>query len=62
MPSYECMILMRKLGRPETANVLKRTALNIYKNKGVLFGIENLGTRLLPYKISSFGKRYTEGR
>ncbi|OXA57821.1 probable 28S ribosomal protein S6, mitochondrial [Folsomia candida] len=61
MPSYELSILMRKLGQPETANVLKRAALNIFKNKGVLFGIENLGTRTLPHKIASFGKRYTEG-
>lgn len=62
MPSYELAILLRSLGKAETAKVLKRTALNIYKYQGLLFGIENLGNRPLPYAITSFGKKYRDAR
>lgn len=62
MPSYEALFILRKLSRPETAKVLKRAATHIYNSRGYLFGIENLGTRNLPHKISMQGRRYKEGR
>ncbi|CAL8147535.1 unnamed protein product [Orchesella dallaii] len=49
------------MARPEVAKVLKRAATNIYYNQGILFGIENLGHRALPYSISSEGRRHREG-
>ena len=62
MPSYELAVILRKMSRPETATVLKRVATQIYENKGLLFGIENLGQRKLPYRIRNHGNWNDEGR
>jgi len=61
MPSYELAVILRKMTRPETATVLKRIATQIYDNNGLLFGIENLGQRKLPYRIRNHGMWNTEG-
>ena len=50
------------MSRPETASVLKRVATQIYDNKGLLFGVENLGQRKLPYRIRNHGQWNDEGR
>jgi len=62
MPSYEAALLLRKMGNPETAVVLKRAILKIFDNNGILFGIENLGTRNLPILMRKHGMKHREGR
>jgi len=61
MPSYEVVFLLKKMAKPETATVLKRAAQQIMKNNGILFRIEGLGTRSLPYRMRAHGARHTEG-
>lgn len=41
-------------------STLKRTATQIFNKGGIIRKIENLGTRSMPYKISSHGLVYRE--
>ncbi|ODN06149.1 putative 28S ribosomal protein S6, mitochondrial [Orchesella cincta] len=61
MPAYEAILILKKMARPEVAKALKRATTNIFNNNGLLFGIENLGHRALPYGISAHGRRHKEG-
>lgn len=62
MPSYEASLVLRSLTKPELAAILKRSALKIFDKNGILFGIENLGTRKLPFAISKHSTKHREGR
>jgi len=62
MPSYEASFILRTMGRPDTANVLKRIALKIIDSRGLLFKVENLGSRKLPHAIRAHGMKCLDGR
>ncbi|XP_053952457.1 probable 28S ribosomal protein S6, mitochondrial [Anastrepha obliqua] len=61
MPSYELALVLRQMSRPEIVSVLKRTAETILDRDCVIRKLENLGTRMLPYKISEHGVVHREG-
>jgi len=60
MPSYELMVVLKKLARPDLVGALKRVSSLIYRSNGYLFDIQNLGTRPLPFKIRSHKAWNTE--
>jgi ribosomal protein S6 len=62
MPSYEAAMILKKMANPQTAAALKRVAQKIMDNNGILFEIQNLGTRNLPFKMASHGHKHMEGR
>ncbi|CAG9770604.1 unnamed protein product [Ceutorhynchus assimilis] len=55
MITYELMLLLRIMPKPEVKQVLQRTADQIFGKGGFIRKIENLGTRDMPYKTSSHG-------
>ncbi|XP_037933647.1 probable 28S ribosomal protein S6, mitochondrial [Teleopsis dalmanni] len=61
MPIYEVALCMRQMNRPELISAIKRTAVCILDNGGILRKLENLGTRALPYKISKHNLVHREG-
>ncbi|XP_023019351.2 mitochondrial ribosomal protein S6 [Leptinotarsa decemlineata] len=56
--TYELLLLLRTMSKPELKNVLKRTATAILEKNGVIRKLENLGTRDMPYKTSAHGVAY----
>jgi len=62
MPSYELALVLKKMAHPQTAAVLKRVAVKIMDNKGILFEIMNLGSRKTPFKMTAHGQKFTEAR
>ncbi|KAK5642699.1 hypothetical protein RI129_008866 [Pyrocoelia pectoralis] len=60
MITYELMILFRLMSKPELVNTLKRTAQTLYNRGGIIRKLENLGTRDMPFKISSHGVVYNK--
>ena len=62
MPSYELAMVLKKMAKPQTAAALKRIALKIMDTNGILYEIQNLGTRALPHKMACHGNKQTEGR
>ncbi|XP_055386612.1 probable 28S ribosomal protein S6, mitochondrial [Condylostylus longicornis] len=61
MPSYELLLVLRRMTRPETVTALKRAAESILDKGGIIRNMENLGTRALPYKISCHDAVHREG-
>jgi len=61
MPSYEVTLILKTLAKPELAATLKRTALHILDRNGIIFGIEKLGTRQLPFVMSAHSVKHNEG-
>ncbi|GAB0100442.1 Probable 28S ribosomal protein S6, mitochondrial [Sergentomyia squamirostris] len=61
MPVYELYLLLRQMPRPEIVSGVKRMAEIILDRGGVIRSINSLGTRELPYKISSQGLVHRTG-
>ncbi|XP_023373214.1 28S ribosomal protein S6, mitochondrial isoform X1 [Otolemur garnettii] len=61
MPRYELALILKAMQRPETAAALKRTLEALMDRGAVVRGLENLGERTLPYKISAHSQRHTRG-
>ncbi|KAF2884617.1 hypothetical protein ILUMI_21553 [Ignelater luminosus] len=60
MITYELMLLLRIMPKPELVSTLKRTAESIYNKGGIIRKIENLGTKDMPYKTSVHGVVYNK--
>lgn len=61
MPRYELALVMKAMQRTETASALRRTVKTLMERGAVVRGLENLGERQLPYKISKHNQRHTRG-
>lgn len=61
MPRYELALIMKAMQRPETAAALRRTVETLMDRGAVVRDLENLGERLLPYKISKHNQRHARG-
>ncbi|KAF5277478.1 hypothetical protein FQR65_LT03815 [Abscondita terminalis] len=58
MVTYELMLLLRIMPKPELVSTLKRTAETLFNQGGIIRKLENLGTRDMPYKTSIHGMVY----
>uniref|UniRef100_W5LUR7 Small ribosomal subunit protein bS6m n=1 Tax=Astyanax mexicanus TaxID=7994 RepID=W5LUR7_ASTMX len=61
MPRYELSLILKAMQRPETAAALRRTVETLVQRGAVVRGLENLGERRLPYKISKHDQRHSHG-
>ncbi|CAL9688062.1 unnamed protein product [Knipowitschia caucasica] len=61
MPRYELALILKALQRPETAAAVRRTVETLMERGAVVRNLENLGERLLPYKISKHNQRHEKG-
>jgi len=61
MPTYEIMLIMKKIARPQLVEALKRTGQHIYDNEGYIRKVESLGERRLPNRKNAKGERHYEG-
>ncbi|KAJ8925116.1 hypothetical protein NQ315_001298 [Exocentrus adspersus] len=60
MITYELMLLLRTMPKPELHGVLKRIATAIFDKGGVIRKLDNLGHKDMPYKTSSHGVVYNK--
>ncbi|XP_034535177.1 28S ribosomal protein S6, mitochondrial [Notolabrus celidotus] len=61
MPRYELALILKAMQRPETASALRRTVETLMDRGAVVRNLENLGEKLLPYKITKHNQKHTRG-
>ncbi|XP_038593156.1 28S ribosomal protein S6, mitochondrial [Micropterus salmoides] len=61
MPRYELALILKAMQRPETAAALRRSVETLMERGAVVRDLENLGERLLPYKITKHNQKHTRG-
>ncbi|XP_014390672.1 PREDICTED: 28S ribosomal protein S6, mitochondrial isoform X3 [Myotis brandtii] len=61
LPRKPSWILWKDLIKPETAAALKRTIEALMDRGAIVRNLENLGERMLPYRISAHSQRHNRG-
>ncbi|XP_029962635.1 small ribosomal subunit protein bS6m [Salarias fasciatus] len=61
MPRYELALILKTMQRPETAAVVRRTVETLLERGAVVRDLENLGERLLPYKMNKHNQKHSRG-
>ncbi|XP_008428187.1 small ribosomal subunit protein bS6m [Poecilia reticulata] len=61
MPRYELALILKAMQRPETAAAVRRTVETLMERGAVVRNMENLGERLLPYKMTKHNERHSRG-
>lgn len=61
MPRYELALILKSMQRAETAAALRRTVGTLMERGAVVKDLENLGGRLLPYKIRKHNQGHSRG-
>ncbi|KAG8000015.1 28S ribosomal protein S6 [Nibea albiflora] len=61
MPRYELALILKTMQRPETAATLRRTVETLMERGAVVRNLENLGEKLLPYKMAKHNQSHTRG-
>lgn len=61
MPRYELALILKAMQRPETAAALKRTIEALMDKGAIVRNLENLGERVLPYKIFAHSQQHRKG-
>ncbi|CAN9499922.1 unnamed protein product [Ophioblennius macclurei] len=61
MPRYELALILKAMQRPETAAAVRRTVEVLMERGAVVRDLENLGERLLPYRMNKHNQRHTRG-
>lgn len=61
MPRYELALILKAMQRPETAAALRRTVETLMERGAVVRDLENLGEKLLPYKIDKHNQKHSRG-
>uniref|UniRef100_A0A3B3YXZ4 Small ribosomal subunit protein bS6m n=1 Tax=Poecilia mexicana TaxID=48701 RepID=A0A3B3YXZ4_9TELE len=61
MPRYELALILKAMQRPETAAAVRRTVETLMERGAVVRNLENMGERLLPYKMTKHNERHSRG-
>uniref|UniRef100_UPI0037E86308 small ribosomal subunit protein bS6m n=1 Tax=Semicossyphus pulcher TaxID=241346 RepID=UPI0037E86308 len=61
MPRYELSLILKVMQRPETAAALRRTVETLMERGAVVRDLENMGEKLLPFKINKHNHRHVRG-
>lgn len=60
MPTYDLVLLLKKMDRPVLIESLKRNADYIFKEGGIIRKMDNLGFRPTPYRMINHGVSHKE--
>lgn len=62
MVQYEIALILRAVPRSDLPKVLQGVCTTVLQQGALLRGVENLGERELPYKMSAHNERFSQGR
>ncbi|XP_060895442.1 28S ribosomal protein S6, mitochondrial [Labrus mixtus] len=61
MPRYELALIVKAMQRPQAAAALRRTVETLMERGAVVRDLQNLGDKLLPYKITKHNQKHERG-
>ncbi|XP_029306017.1 small ribosomal subunit protein bS6m [Cottoperca gobio] len=61
MPRYELALILKAMQRPATTAALRRTVETLMERGAVVRDLENLGERVLPFKITKHNQIHVRG-